>query len=297
MTSTAEDAAPARENRHRGRAVGPFLGTVPFLLYTAVFLLLPTGIVIIGAFRSESGSFTFDNLREATQPPSLAALGNSLVLSLVSAVLGAVLGGILAYVLTTGSPTGVVRRVVTAASSVLAQFGGALLAFAFIAVLGTNGLITRTVLNPLGIDISPDFLSSLTGLQVVYLYFQIPLMVIVFLPAVDGLRVQWREAAETLGGSTWAYWRHVGFPLLLPSFLGSMLLLFANAFSAYATAAALISQYNPLIALQIRGALISETGSGAPNVAKALALIMVIVVAILMAGYYLLQKRTSRWLR
>ena len=134
------------------------------------------------------------------------------------------------------------------------------------------------------------------GLVLVYTYFQIPLMLIVFLPAVDGLRSQWREAAETLGGSTWDYWRHVAGPILAPSFIGALLLLFTNAFSAYATAAALVSQGSPIIPLQIRGALTSEVVLGQANLGKAMALGMVVVVAVVMALYSLLQRRTARWL-
>ncbi len=132
--------------------------------------------------------------------------------------------------------------------------------------------------------------------MLVYTYFQIPLMVIVFLPALDGIRPQWREATESLGGSTWVYWRRVAGPLLAPAFLGSTLLLFANSFSAYATAAALVSQGAPIIPLQIRTALTSEVLLGRENIGKAMALGMVVVVAVVMWLYAILQRRTSRWL-
>jgi putative spermidine/putrescine transport system permease protein len=121
--------------------------------------------------------------------------------------------------------------------------------------------------------------------------------VLVFLPALDGVRPQWREAATNLGGTTWDYWRHVGFPILTPPFLGAALLLFANAFSAYATAAALITQGGVIVPLQIRTALTSEVVLGQENVAKALALGMVVIVTVVMTLYALLQRRTARWLR
>jgi putative spermidine/putrescine transport system permease protein len=122
-------------------------------------------------------------------------------------------------------------------------------------------------------------------------------MVLVFLPALDGIRPQWREATESLGGGTWHYWRYVAGPLLAPAFLGATLLLFANAFSAYATAAALISQGNPIVPIAISNFLTSETGRANPGLAQALALGMVVIVAIVMTLYALLQRRTSRWLR
>jgi putative spermidine/putrescine transport system permease protein len=187
---------------------------------------------------------------------------------------------------------------VIAASGVLAQFGGVMLAFAFIATLGFSGIVTELVRSSLGVDIfGAGWLYALPGLVLVYSYFQIPLMVIVFLPALDGIRPQWREAAVNLGASTWQYWRRVAGPMLLPAFLGSALLLFANAFAAYATAAVLVSQGQPILPLLIRSALTSEVVLGRQNLAFALAFEMVVVVAVVMTLYSLLVRRTSRWLR
>jgi putative spermidine/putrescine transport system permease protein len=188
--------------------------------------------------------------------------------------------------------------VVTSACGVLAQFGGVTLAFAFMATIGLSGFVTLFLRDSLGVDVYAGgvWLYDLPGLVLVYTYFQIPLMVIVFLPALDGIRPQWREATESLGGSTWHYWRRVAGPLLAPSFLGSTLLLFANAFSAYATAAALVSQGSPIVPLQIRSALTSEVILGRENLGKAMALGMVVVVAVVMWLYAVLQRRTSRWL-
>jgi putative spermidine/putrescine transport system permease protein len=191
------------------------------------------------------------------------------------------------------------RRLVLAGSGTLAQFGGVMLAFAFLATFGFNGLVTLFLHDQLGVDTFAwgGWIYELPGLVLVYTYFQIPLMVIVFLPAVDGLRPQWREACESLGGSGWTYWRHVGFPILWPPFLGATLLLFANAFSAYATAKALISQASPLVPLRIGTFLTSEIVLGQANVGKALAFGMIVIVAVTMTVYAILQKRTSRWLR
>ncbi|MDQ6774608.1 MAG: ABC transporter permease subunit [Candidatus Dormibacteraeota bacterium] len=272
------------------------LGAIPFLAYVALFLLLPTVIVAAGAFIGPSG-FTLDGIAALTQPFIVAAFVNSVVVSAVSAVAGAVLGAILAYAVATGNPNGVLRRVVTAASGVVAQSGGVTLAFAFIATIGGAGFV-YLFLQAHGLDIYANgiWLFKPAGLILVYLYFQIPLMVLVFLPSVDGIRPQWREATESLGGSAWHYWRHVAGPLLLPGFSGAFLLLFANAFSAYATAAALVNQGGILVPLQISNELSSEVGLNHPEQASALALGMVVIVAVVMTLYALLQRRTTRWL-
>ncbi|SDS21323.1 putative spermidine/putrescine transport system permease protein [Actinoplanes derwentensis] len=285
----------ARRPRLRG---GALLGTVPFFAYVAIFLIIPTLVVVIGAFTGDGGrGFTLDNVRGLGDEYIVAAFGRSIALSASSAVMGAVFGALLAYALVTGKPNGLLRRVVTAAAGVLAQFGGVTLAFAFLATIGLSGFVT-VWLQEHGLDPYANgvWLFELPGLTLVYTYFQIPLMVIVFLPALDGIRPQWREAATSLGGSTWHYWTRVAGPLLAPAFLGSALLLFANAFSAYATAAALVSQGSPIVPLQIRGALTSEVVLGQANLGKAMALGMVVVVAVVMALYALLQRRTAKWL-
>ena len=293
-------APPARSRR--GRLPLPVsaaaLGVVPFLAFVGVFLLYPTLVVVGGAFVADDGGLTLDNVRAVLGPPYTQAFSRSLQLSAITAVVGGVLGALLAWAVAGGAADGLLRRVVTSASGVLAQFGGVTLAFAFLATVGFEGLVT-VWLRDLGIDLFAGgaWIFELTGLVVVYTYFQIPLMVLVFLPALDGLKPQWREASDNLGGSAWTYWRHVGGPVLAPAFLGSLLLLFANAFSAYATAAALVSQGSPIVPLQIRALQTSEVVLGQQNVGKALGLAMVVVVTVVMVLYALLQRRTSRWIR
>jgi putative spermidine/putrescine transport system permease protein len=289
-------------DRGRGRWAGRFadlLCLLPFAVLVGVFLLWPTAAVVVGALTDAEGRPTLENLAQATRASHLDAFARSVVLSAATAVLGAVLGGLLAWAVAAGRRDGTLRRVVVAASGTLAQFGGVMLAFAFLATFGFNGLVTLFLQEWLGIDpfASGAWLYELPGLALVYTYFQIPLMLIVFLPAVEGLKPQWREACESLGGDGWAYWRHVGLPILWPSFLGAALLLFANAFSAYATARALVSQASPLVPLRIGSFLTGEIVLGQADVGKALAFGMILVVAATMTLYALLQRRTSRWLR
>ena len=295
MAATTAAAAPAPTGRRL--RVGPSVGLFPFLAYITIFLLVPTITVVVGAFQSDAGGFSLEKVAKLADETPMRALRQSVLLSLSSAALGAVLGALLAYLIVTAPPTSVLRRVVTSVCGVLAQFGGVTLAFAWMATLGFGGLLTKVLADTLGTDPNGiPWLYELPGLILVYTYFQIPLMVIVFLPALEGLRPQWREAAVNLGASTRQYWTQVAFPLLRPAFLGSSLLLFANAFAAYATAAALVSQGAPITPLLIRTSLTSEIVLGQANFGYALALEMIVVVAIVMSLYAWLLKRTSRWL-
>lgn len=258
---------------------------------------MPTVTVVVSAFVDEGG-FSTARISALFSETALSALGRSVLLSASTALLGAVFGALLAWLIVSRPPSSMIRRAVLALCSVLAQFGGVALAFAFLATIGLNGVLTLWAQEYLGWNLAGSgWLYGLPGLVVVYTYFQIPLMVIVFLPALEGLREQWREAALNLGASTWQYWRQVAVPLLTPAFLGAALLLFANAFAAYATAAALVSQGSPIVPLLIRSALTSEVVLGQAGFAYALALEMIVVVAVVMIAYAAMVKRTARWLR
>jgi putative spermidine/putrescine transport system permease protein len=183
-------------------------------------------------------------------------------------------------------------------SGVASNFAGVPLAFAFVSTLGRTGFITAVLKNVFHLNIyDAGFnLYSFLGLSLTYMYFQFPLMVLVMAPALDGLKREWREAAENLGASTTQYWLHIALPVLLPSILGSMILLFGNAFGAYATAYALTGGALPIITIQI-GAQIRGDVLHNPGLGYAMAMGMVVVMAVSLAGYSWLQGRTERWLR
>jgi putative spermidine/putrescine transport system permease protein len=274
------------------------LGIVPFGAYVTLGLLIPMVAVAIGAFQNTNGGFTLSNIHAATHGIYLHGFWQSIILSVVSAILPGIFGLLIAYAIFTAKRGNVLRQVAITASGVFANFGGVPLAFLFIASLGSTGLITHWLKN-IGLDIYAHGFSlySLIGVIVVYMYFQIPLMVLVILPALEGLRPAWREAAQNMGARTWEYWRFVAGPVLFPPFLGCVLLLFGSALSAYATAEALTNGTIPLTSIQIGSFLNGNVIAGQENIGKALGLGMVIIIAIAMVIYVALQRRAAKWLR
>ncbi|MDQ0603331.1 putative spermidine/putrescine transport system permease protein [Streptomyces canus] len=293
MTATAVrvDSASAVAVKRRRRSLG-WLAVVPLLAFTAVAFGLPAWAILDGAFTVKTtGGFGTANLTASLQGAYLTALVGSVKLSAVSAVLAALFGLPLAQAVVT-SRHRALREAVLTASGVLANFGGVPLAFAFVATLGNAGVLTRH----LGLTDKGWDLYSFWGLVIVYLYFLIPLMILTITPALEGLRVQWREAAQNNGATTTQYWRHVALPVLAPSLLGGLVLLFGTAFAAYATAAAIVGSSIPLITLQIADALSGNVLVGQENVALALSLDMVLIAGLVMAVYLPLQRRSARWL-
>jgi putative spermidine/putrescine transport system permease protein len=285
---------PAAGRRRPGLA---WLGVAPFLAWAVAFLVIPAIALLIGAFRTQEGEFTTRFVRNIFQGQYLDAYVQSIKISLITALLGGVLGLLMAYAaLHPGAPRWI-RSALTTFSGVAANFGGVPLAFAFISTIGTVGLITRS-LDKIGIDLYGHgfTLFSFWGLVVTYLYFQIPLMVLVIVPAIAGLRSEWREAAANLGASSTQYWRRVGLPILMPSILGAMVLLFGGSFAAYATAYALTTGNIALTPLQI-GELIGGNVLSDPHQAYALAVGMIVVISGAMTIYFFLERRASRWRR
>jgi putative spermidine/putrescine transport system permease protein len=275
-----------------------WLGVVPFFAFAILFLFLPSLVLFVGSFQDAKGNFTLANITGLFTPSILSAYWITIRISVVTALGGGVLGFLVAYA---GVISGLPRWVRTAMmtfSGVASNFAGVPLAFAFISTLGRLGLVTVFLREVLHIDIYDAGFSlySFAGLSLTYMYFQFPLMVLIITPALEGLRPDWREAATNLGATHGQYWRHVALPILLPSLLGTMILLFGNAFGAYATAltltGGLINVVTILIGSQIKGDVLHNVGLG-----YALALGMIVVMAVSMAGYYGLRRRSERWMR
>jgi putative spermidine/putrescine transport system permease protein len=272
-----------------------WIATVPFFVYTLAFLFLPAGSVIVGAFKSNDNSWTTANITQLWHDPYRHAYIESIEVSGITALLGGLLGLLIAYAAIREHTPRWIRGTITTFSGVAANFGGIPLAFAWIATLGTLGIVTTFLRNTFSFELTEHFqLFTKTGVEFVYLYFQIPLMILVIAPAIDGLRREWREASANLGASSLQFWRYVGIPVLMPSLLGALILLFGNAFAAYATAYALTTGVVPLVPLLI-GAYYQGNVLDNPHLAQAMAFGMFVVLAVMMILYIPLQRRAARW--
>ena len=277
--------------------IGQWLAVLPFFIFSTLFLIGPTLVLAYRSLEGPDGSFTLDNYSQLVTDTVVNAYSMSIRISLTSAILGGIIGFLIAWAVSIGGLPRPFRSLTTTFSGVASNFAGVPLAAAFIFTLGRVGLVTA-LFEFLGVDLyrSGFSLYSFLGLTLVYMYFQIPLMVLVILPALDGLKREWREAAENLGATQAQYWRHVALPVLIPSILGTMILLFGNAFGAHATAYALTGGLFNLATLLI-GQQISGDVLHNPGLGYAVAMGMVLIMGISILIYSLLQRRSERWLR
>ncbi|MEN6622796.1 MAG: ABC transporter permease subunit [Smithella sp.] len=295
--SIIHEKRDARQARPKHSSWRNWIGVVPFFIFTILFIALPSVTLLVRAFQDNDGKLTLMNFVGLLDPSILNAYWISIRISLTTALGGGLLGFLMAYAITAGKLPNPIRTTIMTFSGVASNFAGVPLAFAFIATLGRTGLVTLLLKNIFRINLYDQGfnLYSFAGLSLTYTFFQFPLMILVITPALDGLKAEWQEAAENLGASHGMYLRKVALPILMPSILGGMILLFGNSFGAYATAYSLtggfINLVTVMIGSQIKGDILYNPGLG-----YALAIGMVIIMLIMMTIYYFLRRRSERWL-
>ncbi|HEV7604983.1 MAG TPA: ABC transporter permease subunit [Candidatus Limnocylindrales bacterium] len=298
-TSARPDPRGAPTARPAGRRASlTWLGLVPFAIFATLFLLIPTSYLIVGSFLdSQTGAFTLQNYADLSTGVPVNAYATSIEISFVTALAGGIFGFLMAYAVISGGLPRPFRSALMTFSGVASNFAGIPLALAFIFTIGRTGLITA-LLNGLGVNPYDRGFSLYTklGIEITYFYFQLPLMILIIAPAIDGLKKEWREASENMGASSAQFWRYVALPVLMPSLLGSMILLFGNAFGAQATAYQLTGGFINLVTIlignQLTGDVQHNTGLG-----YALAMGMIAILAVTLVAYSFLQRRSERWLR
>ena len=275
-----------------------WLGVAPFFIFAVMFLILPTLYLMLGAFQNDAGEFTLDNIVALSQPSIVAAYWISIKVSIASSLIGAFAGLAIAIAIVRGGLPEWIRSATLTFSGVASNFAGVPLAFAFLATLGRLGLVTVLLDTLFGINIySTGFnILSFWGLTLTYAYFQIPLMVVIIVPAIDGIKKEWGEAAAMLGATQAQYWRMVVIPVIWPSFLGTVILLFANAFGAIATAYALTGSSLNIVPIllyaQIRGDVLHNAHLG-----YAIAFGMIVITGLANVFYIWFRTRSERWLK
>ncbi|CCV05465.1 Sulfate ABC transporter, permease protein [Mesorhizobium metallidurans STM 2683] len=293
----AGKTAPPSEAR-AFRLPTQWLGVAPFFIFAVMFLILPTLYLMLGAFQNNDGEFTLENIAALAQPSIVAAYWISIKVSLASALIGAFAGLAIAIAIVRGGLPDWIRSATLTFSGVASNFAGVPLAFAFLATLGRLGLATVILNTVFGLNIYAHGFNILSfwGLTLTYVYFQIPLMVVIITPAIDGLKKEWGEAAATLGATTAQYWRMVVIPVIWPSFLGTVILLFANAFGAIATAYALTGSSLNIVPIllyaQIRGDVLHN-----PHLGYAIAFGMIVITGLANVFYIWFRTRSERWLK
>ena len=285
--------ANTAKNRRRWTA---WLGLLPFLIFCLTFEILPILFLFKDSLLLKDGGLTVSHYKDALAPLYLKSFINSIKLSGLTAMIGTFLGVFIGYAIYKW-PNKRLQEFLVTLSDVTTNFAGAPLAFAFIIILGSNGVVTQFLLQYFDWKIYPDFsVYSFSGLTLAYVYFQLPLMVLLILPAFAGIKNEWRESACNLGANTFSFWWNIGIPVLAPSLIAGFTLLFANAFGAYATAYTLTGSKLSLVTLQIGFTIAGEVLHD-PGIGQAMAILSLLIMGTSIVIYQLATNRARRWTR
>lgn len=264
-----------------------YLAYLPFLIIVLLYEILPllqtVGSSLIG---KKSGKFGLENfIKIFTTELYQLSIINSIQISLISALIGIIVAFIAAHCIHEASAAG--KNRMTMILNMMSNFSGVPLAFAFMVLLGNAGVL-KLVAERFSIPFFKDFdLYTGAGLRIVYIYFQIPLATLLLLPAFDGIKKEWYEAAAILHAKPFDYWFRIVIPNLMPSILGTLSVLFANAMAAYATAYSLILNNYALLSLQItskyKGDVEIDRATGG---ALSVVMILLMVMATLINNYF-----------
>lgn len=269
------------------------LALIPFLLLVFMFELMPLFSIITKSFlSSDEGTFTFENyITILSRPFYQQAIWNSIKISLISSIIGIIIA--LFGAKAVHNSDGKMKRIFMSILNMTSNFAGVPLAFAFIILLGKTGIFV-ILGKKLGIDVLANFdLYSMKGLTLIYVYFQIPLATLLLIPAFDAIREEWKEAAKILRANTFQFWRYVGLPIIFPSILGTLSVLFSNALVAYATAYALLVGNASIIPIRISELFVGDIMQR-PELGSALSIILMILMIIAFAINNILTKRLRK---
>ncbi|MEP7360067.1 MAG: ABC transporter permease subunit [Chloroflexota bacterium] len=277
------------------RRLSGWIGALPLLVVVALFLVAPIGVLLARSFFAAGGLSLGTWTELLSSPQILKALLTSIALGATCALLSTIIGTPLAWLISRLAARP--RAAWLSIFNVAAHFGGIGLAFAYVITFGAFGMVTL-LLNDLGAHIQTPARDSFAALVITYEYANVPLFVLLALPALGIVREEWSEAAQVSSATRWQFWRRIGLPLLAPFIAGGALLSFTWAIGIYGIAYALggASPTVPtrLLTLEIGRAIADDAVTGSAR-AGALSVVLIVLALIALAVYRLLVRRGLRW--
>ena len=268
---------------------------LPFIVLVGMFEIIPILSIVVQSFTSSGGfDFTLDNyIRIFTKQLYQTAIINSVFIAIASSIIGLIIAffGARAAFIASGKS----RKIFMSILNMVSNVSGVPLAFAYIIMLGNTGILTL-IGKEYGIFFLAEFpLYSVLGLMITYVYFQIPLAILLLLPAFNSLKKQWLDAVSLMGGTKTTFWLKVGLPVLMPSILGTFSTLFANAIAAYATAYALVMNNVSLLPIRISEQFVGDVVQN-PHLGGALAVVlMALMILSIFINEKIMQKNRSAY--
>ncbi|NBI10489.1 iron ABC transporter permease [Colidextribacter sp. OB.20] len=263
------------------------LWTVLTLLLLAAFLLFvifPIGMLIVKSLLTGDGIDLSYFVKFFTKKYYWSALVNSFQVTVISTLVSCLIGVPMAYLLRSVKiPGSELLNILIVISYLSPPFIGA---YAWIQLLGRNGFITRIINALLGIKFRGIY--GFAGIILVFSLQSFPLIYMYVSGAMKNLDNSLNEAAESLGCNAFQRVTKVIFPLVMPSLLAGMLLVFMRVFSDFGTPMIMGEGYRTfpqMLYTQFMGEVGTNDGFAAT---------MCIIVIIIALMFFFIQKFLGR---
>jgi ABC-type spermidine/putrescine transport system permease subunit I len=209
---------------------------LPALAFYVLVYLYPLSRIVDWSFFDPD--FTLKFYRELlAEPAYFKALRNTLEISVLVTLISLMLGYPLAYLMTTTSARA--RRVLTVL--ILVPFWTSILVrtFAWLVILGNNGLVNRALLDLGLVEFPQKLLFNMVGVQVGMVHVLLPFMVFPLYGVMSRIDLNVVRVARSLGAVPRRAFLYVFLPLSLPGVAAGCILVFLLAIGFYVTPALL----------------------------------------------------------
>jgi putative spermidine/putrescine transport system permease protein len=258
----------------------------PATALVVLFLILPVGATIAVTLVQPGGLFApyeaFLNSRFRR-----TVLWRTLEISTITTLVSVVVGFFAAYVVARTPPR--LKSILIIAAVFPLLTGVIVRSFAWLILLGRNGLVNGTLIW-LGITDQPvPMLYTQWSVILAMVYLFVPLMILTLVGVLETIPNDVVEAASSLGATPAATFRQVIFPLAVPGIIVGAVLVFTGSFTAYATPALLGGDRQMMMGTLLhQQAMVNMNWTSASTVA---AIMVVVTVAVV-----LVMTRIARWL-
>lgn len=205
---------------------------LPAILLVALFLGLPVIETLLTSFANPKGIFEpyikfFDSGFRRT------VLWRTMEVAVITTVLSVIIGFFTAWVVANAPSRAKSLLIIAAVFPLLT--GVVVRSFAWLVILGKNGILNSTMIS-LGLIQEPFAMLYTQGSVIVAMvYLFVPLMILTCVGVLEGIPQDLTDAAASLGATEWGTFRQVVLPMAVPGLIVGAVLVFTGSFTSYAT--------------------------------------------------------------
>lgn len=199
----------------------------PYLVWSALFIVVPLVMVVYYALTDRTGAFTFNNITEIKNYFSTILL--SVIYGLIATAICLIVGFPFAYILSRNTVR--TQRTIVLLVMLPMWMNFLIRTYSLMTILGDSGVINN-FLNSIGLG-SIHMINNSFAVILGMVYNFLPYMILPVYSVLSKLDNSFIEAAQDLGSSGFHTFRRVILPLSLPGLLSGITMVFVPCVSTF----------------------------------------------------------------